>query len=87
MKTIVKCIYREIRTRQIFFIFTDGSKIPDSGVTSRDIYSRIEISIFNRFSNNLARYIVELVTIMVALQWTEDVRPDRVIICSLYVST
>lgn len=33
-------------------------------------------------SNNLATYTAELVAIIVALQWTEDVRPDGVIICS-----
>ncbi len=64
-------------------IFTDGSKVPESGVTGIGIFiPEFEISIFKRLSNNLAIYTLELVAIMLALQWIEDVIPVRVIICS-----
>ncbi len=64
-------------------IFTDGSKVPECEVTGIRIFiPEFEISILKRLSNYLAIYTVELVSIMLALQWIEDVRPDRVIICS-----
>ena len=43
------------------------------GVGSQEMYYR---------SSGCIQYIAELMAILLALQWVEEVKPDRVVICS-----
>ncbi len=81
MKLIVKYMEKYIQTNYFSYLQM-GQRYQNLGDRYRNIYSRIRNKHIKRLSNYLAIYTVELVAIMVALQWIEDVRPDRVIICS-----
>ena len=41
-----------------------------------------KISIAKRVSNNLSVYTAEILAAIIGLQWVEEVRPDRVVICT-----
>jgi ribonuclease HI len=63
-----------------FITFTDGSKDPDSGRTEAGVYvSEFDVNICRRLTDDLPVYSVELLAIVVALQWVEDVQPVRII--------
>ncbi|XDV45291.1 hypothetical protein PO909_013411, partial [Leuciscus waleckii] len=64
-------------------IFTDGSKDPISGRTAAAVYiPKFQISIKKRITDHISVFTAELVAMMVALQWVEDVKPRLVAICS-----
>ena len=64
-------------------IFTDGSKDPVSGRTAAAVYiPKFQISIKKRITDHISIFAAELVAMMVALQWVEDVKPRLVAICS-----
>lgn len=64
-------------------IYTDGSKGPIEQKVGIGVYIpnfKTEISL--RLSNKLSVYSTELTVIIVGLQWVEQVRPNRILICS-----
>jgi len=76
-------------------IFTDGSKDPSTGKTGAAVYvPHFQKSILKRTSDHLAVYTVELLAILLALTWIEEVGHNQYVICSdsgiinmLYVQT
>ncbi len=60
-------------------IFTDGSKEPESGRTAA-VYIKIKMA--KRLSDHLSVFTTELLAIILALQWIEEVQPERTVICS-----
>ena len=64
-------------------VFTDGSKDPESGRVGAGVYvGEFEVVVSRRLSDRLSVFTAELVAIILGLQWVEDVRPDRVLVCS-----
>ena len=41
-----------------------------------------KISISKRASDQLSVYTAEMLAVIIGLQWVEEVRPDRVVICT-----
>lgn len=41
-----------------------------------------KFNISKRLSDQLSVYAAEIVAVIIALQWVEEVRPDRVILCT-----
>ncbi len=64
-------------------VFTGGSKEPESGRTAAAvcIYT-FKIKMAKRLSDHLSVFTTELLAIILALQWTEEVQPERTVICS-----
>ena len=70
------------------FIFTDGSKDPEAGRTGTAIFiPKFNIGIKNRTSNHLSVYAVEMMGIILALQWVEDSSQYKVTIATDSIST
>ena len=66
--------------RDFVAIYTDGSKDPRTGRTgSAFVVQECGVAVRKRITDHLAVYTVEL---LLALQWVEEVKPDRVVICS-----
>lgn len=64
-------------------ISTDGSKVPNTGKTGAAVYiPHFQKSILKRTLDHLAVYTVELLAILLALTWIEEVGPNQYIICS-----
>jgi hypothetical protein len=64
-------------------IYTDGSKDPRTGRTgSAFVVQECGVEVRKCITDHLAVYMAELMTILLALQWVEEVKPDRVVICS-----
>ncbi len=64
-------------------IYTDGSKDPRTGTTGIGVYiPEFKISISKRLTSKLSIFTVEMVAIIIGLTWVEEVKPDRVVICS-----
>uniref|UniRef100_A0A8C1TCJ5 RNA-directed DNA polymerase from mobile element jockey n=1 Tax=Cyprinus carpio TaxID=7962 RepID=A0A8C1TCJ5_CYPCA len=64
-------------------IYTDGSKDPVSQKVGIGVYiPRFKSQIILRLSDKLSVYSTELSAIIVGLQWVEQVKPNRVVICS-----
>ena len=62
-------------------IYTHGSKKQEC--VGIGVYiPEFKISISKRVSNNLSVCTAEILAAMVGLQWVEEVRPDRVAICT-----
>jgi len=58
-------------------IYTDGSKDPDSGITSATVFiPHFKVNILKRTSDHISVFISELIAIL-ALQWVEEVQPIR----------
>ncbi len=67
----------------IMHIYTGGSKDPRTGITGIGVYiPEFKISITKRLTSKLSIYAVEMVAIIIGLSWVEEVKPDRVVICS-----
>lgn len=64
-------------------VFTDGSKEPESGRTAAAIYiPTFNRKIAKRISDNVSIFTTELLAIILALQWIEEVQPARTMICT-----
>lgn len=64
-------------------IFTDGSKEPISKKIGIGVnIPEFKVNISLKLSNNLSVYTAEITAIIIALQWVEQVRPNKVVICS-----
>lgn len=64
-------------------VYTDGSKDPDTGRTGAAVYvPDADASLKQRTPDNLAIYSVELLAILMALTWAEDLRPNEYVLCS-----
>lgn len=65
------------------WIYTDGSKDPQSGQTGAAFgIPKMGIKVQKRLSDQVSVFTVELMGIWLALQWVEETRPDKVVICS-----
>lgn len=60
-------------------VYKDGLKDPESEATGS---SRIKYQVWEKNINFLSIYAVELYAILMALEWVEDSRIAKVIICS-----
>lgn len=64
-------------------IYTDGYKDPDTGQTGASMVVRgIGVSFFWRLTDEVSVYSTETVAIVKALEWLEETRPEKVVICS-----
>ncbi len=55
-------------------IFTDGSKDPTSGNSAAAVYiQRLQVNIQKRISNYVSAFTTELIAILLAIQWVEEV--------------
>ncbi|XP_035985721.1 uncharacterized protein LOC118559100 [Fundulus heteroclitus] len=75
-----------IYIRQSFYsflkIYTDGSKNSKGNVGIGIFIPEFNICICERLTDLLSIYTAEMVAIIFSLQWVEEVRPDRVVICT-----
>uniref|UniRef100_A0A673MAK6 Uncharacterized LOC107721237 n=1 Tax=Sinocyclocheilus rhinocerous TaxID=307959 RepID=A0A673MAK6_9TELE len=67
---------------QYLQIFTDGSKDPERETTGAAFLVPDWAHSIKRTSNHLAVYTVEMIAILLSLQWVEDYKPGKVLICS-----
>ena len=64
-------------------LYTDGVKQPETGVTGFGVTVPAKgIGINRRTSNKLGVYTVEMVAVLVALQWVEKAGLDKALVCS-----
>ncbi|KAG5278648.1 hypothetical protein AALO_G00101240 [Alosa alosa] len=64
-------------------IYTDGSKDPESGRAGASIVVRgVGVGSFWRLTDEVSVYSTEIIAIAKALEWVEEARPERVVICS-----
>lgn len=64
-------------------IYTDGLKDPLTGcIESAFGVPDQGVKVTKSTTDHLAVYTVEMQVVLLALQWVEEVRPDRVVICS-----
>ncbi len=64
-------------------IFTDGSKNPGSEHVGAGVYiPEFNVEISKIIIDGVSVFTAEIVAIILGLQWIEEVRPERVVICS-----
>ena len=63
-------------------IYTDGSKNKEECVGIGIYIPEFKISISKRALDQLSVYTAEMLAVVIGLQWVEEVRPDRVVICT-----
>ncbi len=64
-------------------VFTDGSKEPESGRTTAAVYiPTFKMKMAKRLSDHLSVFITELLAIILALQWIEEVQSEITVMCS-----
>lgn len=81
-----QCHIRE-RYQEHIIIFTDDSKDQETGTTGAAfVVQRWNVQAFKRTSTFLSVFRVELYAILMAVQWTEQIRNHKVLICSDSVS-
>ena len=68
-------------------IYTDGSKDANGQTGAGVFIPKYEINIKKRTSDHLAVFSVEMMAILLALEWVEETKKDRVIICTYSVSS
>ncbi|XP_038157609.1 uncharacterized protein LOC119794224, partial [Cyprinodon tularosa] len=69
-------------------VYTDGSKEPESGRTAAAVYiPTFKIKIAKRISNHVSVFTTEVLAIILALQWIEEVQPLRTVICTDSMAT
>ncbi len=67
--------------RDKLFIFTDGSKLPETGHTGATFFiSHYEIAVKIRAVDHVSVYTVELLAILLALQWFEGNKHNQNVI-------
>lgn len=70
-------------SQSTMIIFTDGSRDPVSGRAGFGVYvEQLGLEISRRISNGSSVLTAELMAILWALWWIEEVKPREVIICS-----
>ena len=63
-------------------MYTDGSKSKEECVGVGIYIPDFKISISKRASDQLSVYTAEMLAVIIGLQWVEEVRPDRVVMCT-----
>ena len=64
-------------------VYTDGSKDPSTGTTGFAFnIPALEVSVKRRTSDNVSVFTVEMMAIATALQWIEELRVKKVILCT-----
>lgn len=64
-------------------IYTDGSKDPKTGRTAAAVViPEFDVINGNRLTNNISVFVCEIAAMVVALQWVEEVRPQRAVVLS-----
>ncbi len=82
-KEVIVQQYLDLNYSSMLHIFTDGSKDPTSGNSAAAVYiQRLQVNIQKRISNYVSAFTTELIAILLAIQWVEEVKPTRVVICS-----
>lgn len=75
--------YFDLHFADSMFIFTDGSKDPDTGRAGAAVYiPASESYIKKRISDNVSVYTTELIAILMALQWIEEKETNNTVIAS-----
>ncbi len=76
LKNIIAQQYSDQSYPSWLHIFTDGSKDPISGRTAAAVFiPKFQTSIKKRITDQISVYTAELIAMVVALQWVEDVKP------------
>jgi ribonuclease HI len=71
-----------------YTLFTDGSKDPKTRRTGAAFsVPEFQVAVTKRATDHLSVYTLELLAILLAAEWEEEVRPDRVVNCSDSYST
>ena len=78
--------YLRTRCYNYLQIFTDGSRNTKGYVGAGVYIPEFGVHILKRLSNNLSVFTAEMVAAIFSLHWVEEVRPDRVVICTDSVS-
>ena len=64
-------------------IYTDGARDPESGKAGfAFVIPKLGVSVSKRLSVGVSVFTTELMAIMWALKWVEEVKPSQVVICS-----
>ena len=63
-------------------MYTEGSKNKEECVGVGIYIPDFKISISKRASDQLSVYTAEMLAVIIGLQWVEEVRPDRVVVCT-----
>ncbi len=75
--------YMELHFTNKIIVFTDGSKNPENGRTGAAVYiPQCEENIEKRTTDFLSVYTVELVAIILGLQWIERRNKNNVVVAS-----
>ncbi len=75
--------YMELHFTNKIIVFTDGSKNPENGRTGAAVYiPQCEENIKKRTTDYLSVYTVELVAIILGLQWIERRNKNNVVVAS-----
>ena len=69
------------------YIYTDGSKEPITGATGAAVVIPSHHITVKRTSDHLSIYAVELCTILLAIEWVEDMVDRKIVISSDSVSS
>ena len=67
-------------------VYTDGSKDQNDHVGTGVYIPQFNIKIGKRITDQLSVYTAEMMAVIIALQWVEEVRPDSVVVCTDSVS-
>ncbi|XP_016419840.1 uncharacterized protein LOC107749259 [Sinocyclocheilus rhinocerous] len=64
-------------------IYTDGSKDPKTGrAAAAVVIPEFNVECGKRITDDISVYACEMMAMIIALQWVEEVRPERVVIAS-----
>ncbi len=79
---LIKSIYLRNSYLNYLKMYTDGFKNKQECVGNRIHIPEFKIVISKRISDQLSVYTAEIVAVIIALQWVEKVKPDRVTVCT-----
>ncbi len=75
--------YMDMEYNHCLKIYTDGSKDPVSNrIASAVVIPELNYTISKRITDNLLVYSAEMIAIMLAFQWVENLNHKNVVICS-----
>ncbi len=86
LESLVVQQYIDLTYYSAVHIYTDGSKDPDSGKTAAAVYIPLfKIKRSKRTSDHISVFAAELIAILIALLWIEEIQPTKAVICTYYL--
>ncbi len=83
LESLVVQKYIDLTYYSMVQIYTDGSKDPDSGKTAVAVYIPLfKIKMSKITSDHISVFTAELIAILLALQWIEEIQPTKAVICT-----